>query len=334
MKYFMGKFSKSAATYSDNFQSPTLQTIFKYMFSPDIAAWFVIMILASVAGGMLGLIKNGCQDFVQLIEDRYRSLGGEIKFRLKVEKIIVENDAAVGIITSDGGEQRADVIVSAADGRSTIFDMLDAKYVDEKIIKRYQKWTPFDPAIIVSLGVTRTFEEDAPLSYFLLDTPLMVGGKETNLLPLRIFNYSDAFAPSGKSVIQVMIETDWEYWSELRENYEQYKNEKDKVADEIIARLDRFYPGISSQVEMTDVATPYTTWRYTLNDRGSPMGWQLTKSSIMELIPRTLPGLNNFYMAGQWVLPGGGVPGCIYTGRNIIQILCKRNGVSFRSNYP
>ena len=333
MKYFMGKYSKKAATYSKNFQSPTLQTVFKYMFSPDIATWFVIMILASVAGGMLGLIKNGCQEFVQLIEDRYRSLGGEIKFRSKAEKIIVENNEAVGIITSDGTEHRADVIVSAADGRSTIFEMLDGKYVDEKIIKRYQNWKPFDPAIVVSLGVARTFENDAPLSYFLLDEPLIIGERETGLLPLRVFNYGDAFAPPDKSVIQVMIETDWEYWSELRKNHERYNQEKQEVANEIIARLEKFYPGITEQIEMTDVATPYTSWRYTLNDKGSPMGWQLTKSSIMELIPRTLPELNNFYMAGQWVLPGGGVPGCIYTGRNVVQILCKKNGTKFRSNY-
>ncbi|MFX1368540.1 MAG: NAD(P)/FAD-dependent oxidoreductase, partial [Promethearchaeota archaeon] len=78
--------------------------------------------------------------------------------------------------------------------------------------------------------------------------------------------------------------------------------------------------------------TPYTSWRYTLNDKGSPMGWLLTRSTLTELIPRTLPGLENFYMAGHWVLPGGGVPGSIYTGRNVIQILCKKEGREFRTN--
>ena len=59
------------------------------------------------------------------------------------------------------------------------------------------------------------------------------------------------------------------------------------------------------------------------------MGWLMTKSTIMEQIPRTLPGLENFFMAGHWVLPGGGVPSSIYTGRNVIQILCKRDGKEF-----
>jgi phytoene dehydrogenase-like protein len=61
------------------------------------------------------------------------------------------------------------------------------------------------------------------------------------------------------------------------------------------------------------------------------MGWQLTRKTLTELVPRTLPGLENFYMAGQWVLPGGGVPASIYTGRNVLQILCKREGKEFKT---
>jgi len=91
------------------------------------------------------------------------------------------------------------------------------------------------------------------------------------------------------------------------------------------------YPRITAEIEMIDVATPYTTWRYTLNDKGSPMGWLMTKDSLMTQIPRTLPGLYSFYMAGQWVLPGGGVPGCIYTGRNVIQILCREDLKRFQT---
>ena len=37
------------------------------------------------------------------------------------------------------------------------------------------------------------------------------------------------------------------------------------VRDEVLARLERQYPGFTAQVELPDVATPYTTWRYTLN---------------------------------------------------------------------
>ncbi|TFG28425.1 NAD(P)/FAD-dependent oxidoreductase [Candidatus Thorarchaeota archaeon] len=331
MKYFTGKYSKSAATYAeDHLQNPFLQMVVKNLFSSDGPIWFVIMILASVAAGQLGLFKGGCHEFVNSIVNTYLSLGGQIQYKATVKKILVENDTAVGIVLEDGTEHRADVTISAADGRSTIFDMLDGQYTDDRIENRYRTWRPYDPMIAVSLGVSRTFQDEVPFSMSMMKEPFEYGERSISCLPLRILNYGDVYAPPGKSVIQIMLETEWDYWATLRENREEYNAEKKRIAQELIERLEVIYSGISSQVEVIDVATPYTSWRYTLNHRGSPMGWLMTKKTLMELIPRTLPGLDNFYMAGQWVLPGGGVPGCIYTGRNVIQILCKREDREFR----
>ena len=39
-------------------------------------------------------------------------------------------------------------------------------------------------------------------------------------------------------------------------------------------------------------------------------------------VSKTLPGLRNFYMAGQWTEPGGMVPVVAMSGRNAIQMLC------------
>ncbi|MFW9793667.1 MAG: phytoene desaturase family protein [Candidatus Thorarchaeota archaeon] len=331
MKYFTGKYSKTAAGYSEHLETPILRTVIKHAFSPDVAFWFVIMILATVAGGHLGLFKRGCHEFVESIVAKYESLGGNIQYRSKVEKIIVEDDLAVGVRLEDGTEHRADVIVSAADGRSTIFELLEGKYVDDKTKKRYDTWKPYDPILVVSYGVNREFERGPPFIFFTLKEPLEYAGRSVSFLPLRILNFSDAFAPEGKSVIQVMLETDWEYWYNLRQNREDYNAYKKQIADEVAKRLETFYPGLTSQIEVTDVSTPITSWRYTLNDKGSPMGWLLTRNTLTELIPRTLPGLENFYMSGHWVLPGGGVPGSIYTGRNVIQILCKKEGKEFRT---
>ena len=330
MKYITGKFSKSCKDYVKRFESPQLQEIIVNLFSPDGPIWFVIMILACVAGGYLGLLTKGCPGFIEPIVERYEFLGGKIKYKSTVKKILVEENKAVGIMLEDGSGHRADIVVSAADGYCTIYELLNAQYVSEKLEKIYREWKPFDPTIMVSLCVRREFKSEAPLTAFLLSEPLIYAGRQTKLLPLRVFNYSNEFAPAGGSVIQVMLETDWEYWNNLQENRNEYEKEKETIAQTIIELLERYYPGISGQVDVVDIATPLTTWRYTLNHKGSPMGWLMTKESLMTQIPRTLPGLENFYMAGQWVLPGGGVPSSVYTGRNVIQILCKKDGKEFK----
>ncbi len=44
---------------------------------------------------------------------------------------------------------------------------------------------------------------------------------------------------------------------------------------------------------------------------------------------KTLPGLRNFYLAGQWVEPGGSVPVVAMSGRNAIQMICHQDGQPF-----
>ncbi len=49
---------------------------------------------------------------------------------------------------------------------------------------------------------------------------------------------------------------------------------------------------------------------------------------------KTLPGLDRFYMAGQWVEPGGGIPSAAFSARSVIQIICKRDRKPFQTSVP
>jgi phytoene dehydrogenase-like protein len=86
------------------------------------------------------------------------------------------------------------------------------------------------------------------------------------------------------------------------------------------------------------VATPMTYERYTGNWQGSMEGWLITTKTMRMTMGRgmdkTLPGLENFYMTGQWVEPGGGVPGVASSARNVLQMICKRDGKPFVTQTP
>ena len=47
--------------------------------------------------------------------------------------------------------------------------------------------------------------------------------------------------------------------------------------------------------------------------------------------PRGLPGLDDFSTVGQWVRPGGGLPTGVMTAREVLQLVCNRDGVPFRT---
>jgi len=65
-----------------------------------------------------------------------------------------------GVILSDGTKINADYVISAADGHSTIFDMLEGKYIDKKIKNAYDNWALFTPIVQVSFGINTEIKSD------------------------------------------------------------------------------------------------------------------------------------------------------------------------------
>jgi phytoene dehydrogenase-like protein len=324
----------SLARYGERFKNPLLRAAFPQMFTPEFPLSFILMTFAWLHNKAAGYPLGGSLKFARSIENRFLELGGEINYKTKVEKILTENGCAVGIKLEDGDELRADYVISAADGHATIFNMLEGKYIDNTIKGYFGKLIPFPPLVHVALGVDRRFD-DIPYAAggiaIQLPNPIVIGNVEHDHLGVKVYNFDPTLVPAGKTLLIVMFRTDYDYWKKLHKNPEQYDLEKGKIADAVIAILNKRFPGIAEQVEMRDVASPLTFERYTGNWKGSFEGWMVTPEtwSMGKIMRKTLPGLDNFYMAGHWVEPGGGIPPAAMSGRNVIQIICKKEKRTF-----
>jgi phytoene dehydrogenase-like protein len=323
----------SLSEYGERFKSPLLRKAFPLLFMPDFPMTFMLMTFAWLHNRSAGYPIGGSLPFSQAIEKRYLALGGEMVYKARVAKILTKNGQATGIRLEDGTEHFADYVISAADGHATIFDLLEGKYVDDRIKGYYETLLPFPPLVYVALGVNRAFPELPSAAGIALELTesFTVGGVEQKFLDLHIYNFDPTLAPEGKTLITSMFQTDYEYWKGLRQNDERYKAEKERIADRVVALLDKRFPGLAAEVEMRDVSSPTTFVRYTGNWKGSFEGWQVTPKtwSLGKVMKKTLPGLDNFYMAGHWVEPGGGLPAVAMCGRNVIQIICKKEKREF-----
>jgi phytoene dehydrogenase-like protein len=337
MKDFSAYSRITMKEFAERFKNPVLRNAWLNIWLPDFAAVFILITLAQMHMKQAGYVLGGSMKLSHALEKRYLDLGGKINYKARVDKIIVENDKAVGIRLTDGNEIRSDYVISASDGHATIFELLEGKYVDDNIRSYYDTWKIFQPIIYVGLGVNRLFnDEQFPISLLAmeLENPQIIGGTEQKLLSVRIHNFDPSMAPEGKTTITSMIESTYDYWSKLNENRTKYKEEKDNISRIVIEQLERRFPGIKEQVEMIDVATPLTFKKYTGNWQGSFEGWQMTPQMVTTSMKKTLPGLEHFYMAGQWVMPGGGIPSGAMTGRYVFQAICKKDGIKFRTSKP
>jgi phytoene dehydrogenase-like protein len=334
----MRKYGKvSVQEYASRFSDQFLREVFPLILDdmPGMPMVATIMAMSAWHERNGGRPIGGSLEFARAIERRYLGLGGEIQYQARVEKVLVENDRAVGVRLADGTEHRADIVISAADGRTTIFDMLDGRYVDDKVRGYYDKWPVHGTYVRVSLGVARDLSSEPHCVIFPVEEPVKVGDQMRRRLNVQHHCYDPTSAPPGKSAVTVLIlGVNYEYWEKLHKDREQYKAEKQALADAVIDRLEKRFPCIREQVEVVDVATPMTYVRYTGNWKGSYMGWATTNETMDKTMRKTLPGLGSFYMAGQWVFMGGGIPGAIMSGRHLMQVICKKDKKEFQTSTP
>ncbi len=278
---------------------------------------------------------GGSLEFIRPIEERFKGLGGEIMYNSPVENIITGDGMATGVLLKNGTVVKADTVVSAADGHATIYTMLEGKYRDKSIDSIYSTFKRFPSIVQVSMGVVMDLAGEPQSINFPLAKPISAGKLTDDRMSLRVYSFDKTFAPQGCTALTTYLGGDYEYWTNLKAvDKKKYEEEKKRIGSEVVDAVDKKYPGFKERVQVVDVATPATYVEYTGNWMGSFEGWLLTPGIMLKKIPRTLPGLKNFHMIGQWVAPGGGLPTGLMTGKDVIKTLCKEDGKEFRAEKP
>lgn len=320
--------SMSCREYGQRFKCPMLRSFFDSGDTAELSAIALVFALAWKNAGDAGYPIGGSQAVIRLIAEKLVSLGGRLRLSAKVESIVVEDDTAVGVRLAGGETIAADWVVSAADGHTTIYQMLGGKYVDKSIDKIYRTLKTFPSYLQVSLGVARDLSGQPGFLTWLLDTPLTLDPcTRLEQVSFRIFHYDPTFAPPGKTAVTCFLPTyNFDYWVRLRTaDPPLYRAEKQRVADAVVAILEKKVPDLRTAVEMVDVSTPATVIDYTGNWKGSMEGWLLTPGMRFAPLPNTLPGLRHFVMAGHWVMPGGGFPSGLLTALAAVRFLCRHD---------
>ena len=313
---------------AERFRDPFLRQAFAtFMYDWSGAP---ILTHLNILGGCIarryGFPEDGSLEFSRSIARRFADLGGEIHYNARVVRILVEDGRAIGVRLADGSEHRGDDVLSNAYAKATVFDLLEGRFLDDRLRTAFAK--PEDKATMglhVQFGLARDLSQEAHAIVLFLPEPVEIAGERRDRLDLELFGFDPSLAPAGKGVLKAVFDTSWSYWRRLAVDRARYVAEKDRIAETVLRSLESRFPGIESQVEAVDVASPLTTERYTSSAEsfawGSLFGMLLAK-------PRPLPGLRNVWMIGQSV-GGAGLPGCAVMGRNAIRAIARRDGRRF-----
>jgi len=320
---------------ADLFKNRDLRTVFRNFWTPEMSVAFLMMQFGYATAGSAGYPIGGSGAFIERLENRYRSLGGRVVFEAKVKKITITENRASGLELESGQKIKADYVISACDGHSVLFSMLEPNWVDPEAFKAYETLRPFPSLNFFSAGIRMDFKDYRPSIAGLnlpLTEELTLGAYTHHRASYNIFNFDPGLAPQGCTLVSAMLDADFDFWEELYLREPRvYQAERDHVSRVLIDSLDRAFKGVANSVDFADLATPLTYRNWTGNHKGSYEGWLPTPEALKLKLPTHFKKLKNFYMSGHWVAPGGGMPPAAYTGRDAVQLICRDAGMPFNT---
>lgn len=305
------------------FKNGTIKGMITALMPGEFLAMGLFMMLGTRMGGNAGYPMGGASAVIDRMINKYRSLGGKIRFNTRVDEIIVENGMATGI-RAKGVFYPADGVVCACDAYDTLYRMLGGKVRHPQLEKMLKDPKLFSTLMIASFGLDKKLGIPYSVTYESADGIEVAPGVFSRQYNLRSFDFDPSAAPEGCSSTMVMLEAPLAYWQNLREeNLEEYNKQKTLVAEAIKREVNQRVPGFADAVKVVDVSTPATYVRLTNVYKGSYEGFLPTPDTMRMSIKKTFPGVKNLFICGQWTTAGGGICTAVNDGKTVTKLVKK-----------
>lgn len=289
--------------------------------------------------------EGGAESFIIWLCGKIQNSSSQIFLNSRVKEVLVKNKTAAGVSLSDGRVIHSKYVIAACDVENLYERMLPEGAVPDKLIRRLREADLYCSSVTVFIGLDCDASDlglHGELIYLTADDiprkDHTGGDPYKNSLVVQSPSARDkSLAPEGKSTMTIHCSARIDYgdfWK-TGKNFErgkEYREFKEKYADILIERVEkRFGINIKKHIEVLEIATPVTYWRYTGNRNGSTMGASPTDKNIRNQLAHYKTPVKNLFLGGHWAEYGGGMPMAVKAASNAsLLILEKINKDEFK----
>jgi len=313
-----------------------------------IAALLFIVVWNNYHIGGFYYPEGGSQALSDALAEVVEENGGEIRLHSTVTKIDIANGLASTVRTADGSCYRARYVISNANAPQTLLNLVGREYMPTDPDSPFypDKLTPgTDTAMKIGcstfmlyLGVDHDYS-----SYFGHVHEVMISSQYDPDKAFELMDESDVehtgytvanygivdpgVASSGRNVLVLttILQYDWQSQWHWKESHQAYEDFKRKTAMTLVERLEHdFLPDVTRHIVVMEVGSPVTMEGFTLNPKGSIIGWANTpEQSIQSRMPQQTP-IPNLLLAGAWTFPGGGATPVLSSGQSAAKLVLQK----------
>ena len=287
-----------------------------------------------------GLSRGGTGAISNAIADAGREAGVEIRTEAPIEKIILKNGAAKGVVLKNGDEIYADVVSSSVDPRLTFMKMVGEEHLPEDFtgdLKRY-KYRGSSGKVNLALDGLPDFKclpgtgphlrgavSISPSVEYMeraYDEAKYGRFSRRPYIDMVIPSLTDpSVAPPGKHVMSCFVQ-----YAPYNLKEGNWDDKREEFGDTVIDTIADHAPNIKDLILHRQVLTPLDLEREFGLSEGNIFQGELTLEQLFFLRPA--PGwaqyrtpIRNLYMCGSATHPGGGIMGA--PGRNAAMQMLK-----------
>ena len=290
------------------------------------AVYLMIPFLEKVGG--VWFCRGGMYSLVHALEDVFKQLGGVVETDTEVERIVVENRRAKGVI-ANGQFYEADGVISNADLAHTYGELINSEHRRKWSDKKLRKTQYSMSAFLLYLGVRKKYPQLKHHTLILSERykGLIDDIFDNKVLPddfsmyLHIPSQTDpSMAPRGCESMYVLIPVP------NLEGGVNWKKTKAAYTDRVLTFLENDFglADLKRSIEVLETFTPSDFKQKRNNHLGSAWGVEpkLTQTAYFRPHNRS-EDIQKLYFVGASTHPGAGVPGVLLTAETTVKLVVK-----------
>jgi phytoene dehydrogenase-like protein len=277
-----------------------------------------------------GLSKGGTGGVSLACARAARSFGAAIRTEALVEQILVKDGRAIGVVVRGGYEIKSKTVISAADPHQTFFKMVGKQHLDSKFVRQLKRFKYRGSSAKVNLAVDRlpdfrckpgngphlrgdiTIAPGVDYLEKAYDDAKYGDFSKRPFLDIVIPSLTDpTVAPPGKHVISIFVQYAPYH---LKAGAAQWPQKREALGDAVIDTLAEYCPNLKDSILHRQVITPWDLEQDVGLTEGNIFQGELSLEQLGPFRPvagwsRYRTPINNLWLCGSCVHPGGGIMG-------------------------
>jgi phytoene dehydrogenase-like protein len=242
--------------------------------------------------------QGGTDRLIHLMEVELRNNGVDVRINCDVDRIDCIG-GRVRSVTANGREIKTRAVMSNANLKQTVFDLVGEEYFDRSFVDdaRAVRLNNSSTQVYMALKPDDWIDESTGDLLFSSTAPLF----RTDLLLSRDITsrtysfYYPRTRPQSRPRCLIVSSTNARYedWASLSD--EAYEASKRDLCETTLDALDKYVPNIRERVDHVEASTPRTFQHYTKHIAGASFGTKFEGLAVSRAIPQQVQGL---YHAG------------------------------------